>query len=355
MGHDEETNNFNGGENSINPPVAPNPRAQIANNRLGMRPARNLSAMDELNRITEDENRQKAPVSETGDIVLNADVKQPKDKKIIIIIVLAILVVAVFAFGLIMTNGKNGGIFGGNAESANSMEYKIAFNNYSNYLMYGEPKDTALEGANDNLGNYAFNKARRGTNDDMKKFIEEANSLFDKFYESYKKVENDNTIIKSHVSNYRHILKTIYLYETSDKLEEKEIVKEYIEKSGDDARKLIESSYLKLAESDSEYAKDYANVLRESGMIYLAELIKYSNAGCLTKEHGLNVVCVNRMPQDENTLRYSNARLEVRRRYNSAAYELVNGCWTLSDMINNGVKDVTELEAEAKVEESEDE
>jgi hypothetical protein len=92
MGHDEDKNNFGGGTDPVSPTsITPNPRASIAKNRIGMRPARNFSAQDELNRIS-----GVATQTQTagGDIVLNNGVKK-KSNKIIIAIILGLAVMAI--------------------------------------------------------------------------------------------------------------------------------------------------------------------------------------------------------------------------------------------------------------------
>lgn len=108
MGQDEETNNFNGGT----PPVTPNPRAQfMSGNRLGMRPARDLSAAEELNRIVEAEQKENIEAN-GGDIILAPTGKQPKDRKIIVIIVLAIAIVITFTVGILLSIMRNKAVSG---------------------------------------------------------------------------------------------------------------------------------------------------------------------------------------------------------------------------------------------------
>ena len=128
MGHDEETNNFNGGTT----PVTPNPRAQFTSgNRLGMRPARDLSTAEELNRIVEAENRENLE-AQGGDIVLAPAEKEPKDKKFYIIIVLAIVTILAFAIGFLAKNGGIGGIMG-NASTEKT-------NDFAKWLLNGDGK-----------------------------------------------------------------------------------------------------------------------------------------------------------------------------------------------------------------------
>lgn len=151
MGQDENTNPFNGNETPVfetptpTPAPAPAPEAPVAPapaptpvaeapaapapipvtkpgqvsesvsqlssyNRLGMRPSRNLSAREELDRIA-----PKAPAAP----VPAAKEKGPRDPKIKIIIVLVIVTaIALVAMLVISAMSGNGGIFGGKKNSA---------------------------------------------------------------------------------------------------------------------------------------------------------------------------------------------------------------------------------------------
>lgn len=137
MGQDENTNPFNGNETPVfetptptpapEAPVAPAPAptpipvtkpgqvsesvSQLSSyNRLGMRPSRNLSAREELDRIA-----PKAPVAPAP----AAKEKGPRDPKIKIIIVLVIVTaIALVAMLVISVMSGNGGIFGGKKNSA---------------------------------------------------------------------------------------------------------------------------------------------------------------------------------------------------------------------------------------------
>ena len=327
MGHDEETNNFNGGTT----PVTPNPRAQFTSgNRLGMRPARNFSAMDELNRITEAEQRENLEAN-GGDVVIATAEAQPKDKKLFIIAILAAAVVIVFAIGFFIKGGISNIIGGNNA----SGDYKKEFNQYANYLISGEMSEAALTGSNDGLRNYAFNKAVRGTSEEKSKFINEMYGLFEKFHTDFTAAKVNDSALNSRVSSYYSNLKMIYLYEKADKIDDAKIIQEYMEVSEQSARNMIANSYNDLASSDSEVAKMYAETLREANYAYLTQLVRANSAGCITKEKGYDLVCANqRTPYDEEARSYIEKRQAVIQSYNAALGEVVTECWNLSDMIN---------------------
>ena len=150
MGQDENTNPFNGNETPVfeTPTPTPAPEApapapapipvtkpgqvsesvsQLSSyNRLGMRPSRNLSAREELDRIA-----PKAPVAPAA----VAKEKGPRDPKIKIIIVLVIVTaIALVAMLVISAMSGNGGIFGGKKNSIN----KDDLASYVKYLQYGK-------------------------------------------------------------------------------------------------------------------------------------------------------------------------------------------------------------------------
>ncbi|MBR1874891.1 hypothetical protein IJ798_00730 [Candidatus Saccharibacteria bacterium] len=305
----------------------------LFNNRLGMRPSRNLSATEELNRISADSNPNPAP---TGDIVLSSGApKSSGGGKKVLIISLIILVFAALVGGAIFFMIQEQGGNGSSSSSSVKGDYKIEFNQFANYLIRGEVKDTALTGTNDSLGNYAFNKAIRGDENTKKSFMEKAYGLYEKFNNDYSASNIEDDDLNARVKSYYGSIKMLYLYEMSDKLSDEEIFREYIEKGEDSARELVDNSYAEMFNSDSEVAKTYAEVLREANSAYLAQLVKYAGVGCVSKENGLDRKCVGlKIPYDDDTKNYEKMSQKVYKMYNSAVSEITNECWNISEAIN---------------------
>lgn len=185
MGHDEDKNNFDTGGSSA-PSVNPNPRAAITgNNRLGMRPSRNVSnAQAELDRISKDSNPNK--FEETGDIVLNNSVKK-KSPKIIILIALLIVTVIVVIVSVIVT--KNKSISGdGSQTNATKKEINELLVKYSDNVKEAEEFILGLRNSEMN----ASMVMQEDVKNDFEKNIAAAKSLRDGL-KKYSKLDNDDS------------------------------------------------------------------------------------------------------------------------------------------------------------------
>lgn len=297
---------------------------------MGQDENKNFNALEELNRISVDSNPNAISSTGSGDIVLhnNGGGKGVKKIALVAIIILAIVaVVTIVVLGIKTVS-----------DIANAPgDYKKEYNQFANYIINGDKKETALEGANNGLRNYAFNKAFRGEDEEKKRFMEEAYALFEKFYTDFSTADIKDDVLKIRAKSYYNIIKMLYLYETSDILEDVEIAQEYMEKSDANAKKLINDSYGKMSDSDSDAAKSYAGLLREAGQAYLVLLIKYNNHGCISREKGINLSCTNRISNNDADVQdYMKKSQAVRKTYSSALVEIINECWTLSEMINGG-------------------
>ena len=297
---------------------------------MGQDENKNFNALEELNRISADSNPNTTSSTGSGDIVLhnNGDGKGVKKIALVAIIILAIVAVVVIVILGIKTV----------SDIANAPgDYKKEYNQFANYLISGEKKETVLEESNNGLRNYAFNKAFRGEDEEKKKFIEEAYGLFEKFYTDFSAADIKDDVLKTRAKSYYGVIKMLYLYETSDKLEDAEIIQEYMEKSEANAKKLINDSYSKMSESDSEAAKAYAELLKATGQAYLVTLVKYNNNGCISKEKGIDRNCTSRIPYNDADIQdYMKKSQAAHRAHSSALVEIINECWTLSEMINKG-------------------
>ena len=304
MGHDEDQN-FNSGNGTINNFAAP-------------------SVQDELNRIS-----GVVPQTQStgGDIILNNGSKH--NNKILIAVVASIFAVVIVAILLIMQPWKS------LTASHVPGDYRKEFNQFANYLINGEMKEDALNGSNNHLGNYALNKAIHSSDSERKSYLEKAYKLFEDFYIDYTNENIDNNTLKARVENYRDVLKMIYLYEISDKLEDDQIVKEYMSKTEDGVKDYINNSYKELSDSDSTIGRRYAEELRELGRTYLAQLIRYNSKGCIDKNGNIDKICVNKNAEyNLDSQAYGEARRAVYNTYNSAISNMIDECWTIARIIN---------------------
>ncbi len=194
MGHDEDKNNFGGGTDPVNPTsVTPNPRAQLAKNRIGMRPARNFSAQDELNRISGVTTQTQTT---GGDIVLNNGVKKKNKLPIIIVAVLVIvgIIIAIVLLAMKTTSLKTDVV-----DSGDFIGYLL--NGDSNIQTNTHKKDNAI--IDDYINNddliYPFtfyNMASYSSHSDKKieKYFSDVQEKYNIFREENEKSSKKNSI-----------------------------------------------------------------------------------------------------------------------------------------------------------------
>ena len=287
MGHDEETNNFNGGTT----PVTPNPRAQFTSgNRLGMRPSRNLSAADELNRIVAAENQENATVN-GGDIVLAPAAKQPKDKKVYIAIALGIITIAVFVIGFLMKSGGLNGIIGGTSAEASDFT-KWLLNGDGSVATTTEKSNAEIkiaDFANDqnkliyplNFYNVSTYATRRDEN--IEKYFTTLNQKYEVL-----KAEKANTDKKEDVEKLGELLELLENSVNYTKIS-RELATEY--SNGANAAKSFYKNKFDKKMSDDRYS----SILNTQARFFedqFTEMSIYKKAGCYDDKNGADFNCI---------------------------------------------------------------
>ncbi|MBR1802271.1 hypothetical protein IJ768_03555 [Candidatus Saccharibacteria bacterium] len=189
MGHDENTNDFNASGNPLEKPenVAPNPRAQLGNNRIGMHKSRTFSAQDELNRISADSNSNVIAPSGTGDVVLNS-AKPKKNKKIIVLVVLVVLVVVtVIAIVASLIVTKGGVIGGGNDNNGSKSKLAEATKNHFDRVIELESMVRSIKEGR--------TTAENTFTEDVKKILDDDYSAFNSFKNAVKAFADDDNSV----------------------------------------------------------------------------------------------------------------------------------------------------------------
>lgn len=231
MGHDEGKNNFGGGVN----------------------PASN-SAMDELNRISADLNPNRIEATGTGDIKLSAD-KGPKDKKIFIIAILAVLIVIAFAANLFITKNGIGGI-GGKSSAFKDEDLAAIFEKYSDGA-------TKYEDILKSINNGEFDASGA--------FNEEAKKITDESYNSVKSLQSE---LNAHEKAANDV-KTEALKALKDKL--KTVMPAY-----DEAKTIYDDYYSAIVNLDKSSIEKYLSKGGNVATATKAYVDYIENAGNIT-------------------------------------------------------------------------
>ena len=287
MGHDEDKN-FGGGTAPVNPvTVTPNPRANIAKNRIGMRPARNFStetAQEELNRIS-------GVASQTqttgGDIVLN-NVSVKKSNKIIILFVVGVILMVVIAVVLLLTNNKIIGYDGTRA----------SFNRFANQLLYGKDSDEDIKEEKYQLGNtYYLNELmaktgyERGTEapEELKTYFTKVRTNYSVFYAEVEKNDKKDEYAELLDGYSDNLAELEYSYITPVLTVE---ALQLVFANNKDTAKIVTSRYYSAMTNDSDdnvKKKGYEYINQTTKLLDIIK--KYDENGCYDQSGIMKNVC----------------------------------------------------------------
>ena len=285
MGHDEDKNNFDTGGTSPTP-VTPNPRATITSgNRLGMRTSRNVSAAQaELDRISADSNPNAVPSSSTGDITLTpSEPKSKSNKKIFLLIGLAIVAVVIFVVNLFISKNI--------AKGGNSKAEKEYISSYLKLIQYGDSEIDAEISLNMAYNfSYIHNLAEESVTDKEKtQFAHALDDMSGKLGDSLTKNQPLLKMIKAYTAY-------LLLDEDMDAIE-----KAFIE-GGEEAARSKYSAQSE--ETPSEESGTIADRLNEGVIDYKDAYIKkmkiYAANGCI-KDNTLIAACRDFVDQNAKT------------------------------------------------------
>ena len=275
MGLDEDKNNFNGGGNPPATPVVPNPRTQF-NNRLGMRPARSLSAKEELDRISADSNPNATAQSAGGDIILGATPKPKKNKKGIILVVLLVLAIIIAVTSAVLIKNKTSG--NGNGGTDQPVETsKKAFNKLFHYI--ADRSDNDADISTDDMSNFVAYIDQEQSDDNISSYLKDFDDKYQAFAANYGKTVGK--IIPSDIYPYFYGYANInYIISHTNSIED------YRDDGVEEAKKNIYESVKPVGKADKTNTElDEYIGLQRSIMISSIDLFAYlDKAGCVDEQ-----------------------------------------------------------------------
>lgn len=240
----------------------------LFNNRLGMRPSRNLSAMDELNRIsaqTQAQNQPQTPqsVSTSSDIVLSggsAPKNQGKKRFLIIlgiITVFAILTGVGVYFALQQNKGK--GSSSSSTTGIHDSAVREAMAQYSDDVIKLEDVFIDIDKSKNNGA--IFEDASQKA---LKKYLDSTNSfsetIKDKTSVREKVLEDFNTLkerLEKNIDSYNSAYKIYENYYNAIKTSNVALISEYL-KSSDSGEKTAAEAYTKYINGLNSYNPETA-------------------------------------------------------------------------------------------------
>ena len=278
--------------------------------------------------------------SGTGDIVL-APEKKSRRKLIIILIVMVLIVGGITALVFVFSRK--------NLEMNN---YKLAFNEYANYLLYGKDSDEEIKGEYDDDGIYLVYEIKNGDNDinmigmtdstdvsNIKvsgvEFFDKAESLLNN---SFELLNNESASIINETDKYKEyfeLYKTIVL--SNDSIGASGLQRQI----GDDVttltKKQVLAQYDAFINSSYSLVRDYGKKAVEFYSLYEKNETNINNAGCTLNDDDM-IECVDSGYNEvANTLH--DLLLNLSEEKENARKQIVSGCWAISSKLKEGSGD----------------
>lgn len=262
----------------------------------------------------------------TGDIVLGGGTKPKKFKKglvLAIIIFLIIITGGLTAYFLTRNNANN------NAVSVQTLasNYREAFNEYANYILYG--KDS-LEDIAGTYESGVFYSIWQAADEEDAGFFNKSKVLFDNIAIQLQKQENEMDFV--FFDNYSDIFNFYYLYNTVPRISSMSILEKYLQDGKESTSEYINDSY-KVFDESSGLAQVYSRNQKEADLLTLDQInVAYSN-GCI-EGNTINKSCFSSLGTE-----FAEQKADFVRNVNSITYDasrdVVLDCFIISDKIYN--------------------
>ena len=267
---------------------------------------------------------QAAPItSGASDIILGSTPPKKSKKPLIvtIIIILITIVAGVLAYFIFQQNNNN------SVEpiATSATNYREAFNEYANYILYGEDSLKNIANTYESDTSYAIWQAADEKNET---FFNKAKALFNNIVEQLRNSESDIDLVL--FNGYANVFDFYYLYNTSPGISNINILEKYIQDGEEATSEYINNNY-KVFEESSNLAQSYARSQKELDLLTLEQIsIAYSN-DCI--ENGT----IDQNCLDSLEINFLEQKYDLQKNVQSITYDasrdIVIGCFTVADSI----------------------
>ena len=208
----------------------------------------------------------------TGDIVLNSAPKKKMSKRVIIVIIFAIVLALSLLLFAIFGRGR-GGV---------SMNAQNSFNRYANYFLYGENKTDKIEGAFNEESEPYFEKAiRELSGDERTTYLTNLKNYYGEFYGLMSEAGKEDESVAQWLEEYNVKFNIVINYYSGAVIDRSDVLEAYVSGGDGAVGDLIEERlgvYRDLPEVFETNYYETASNLARAEMDYI---IEYEEAGCL--------------------------------------------------------------------------
>lgn len=251
----------------------------------------------------------------------------PQKSKKLLVVAAAIVLIIIMAgalIGLVFQQKNNSST---EPIATLATNYREAFNEYVNYIFYGEDSINNITESIDSTTYYAIWSA--ADNKDIN-FFNKARNLLE-IFENWQGRPRDE-LLDLLIDRYSDTFDFYYLYSIEPTVPSNFIEKLYINDGKNTAAEYIEEKY-KVFKESSKLAQDYASNQKEVDLLILEKIDIAHMNGCL-EDNILNQECLNALNIDfpeQRKIATENAQNIVY----SASHDIVFDCFTLASEIYN--------------------
>ena len=286
--------------------------------------------------------RQFSPQSTTspaapnmGDIILSDTPPQKSKKGLVIALVLFVIILAsgLGVYFFISQNAKN---TANTTTQTLASNYREAFNEYANYILYGKDSTDNIIVPSDNDIYYAIWLAADEKNVG---FFDKAKNLLDNFLNWQEKSSNE--LLEALIIRYSDIFDFYYLYNIKPRIPISYIAESYINEGKDTTAKYIEENY-EAFKNSSELAQTYGSKQKEIDLSILEQTEIAHKNGCVENnvpnQECLNALGISFLEQRQATIE------DIQGIIYDASHDVVFDCFTIANEIYSAEKEQNDTE-----------
>lgn len=266
--------------------------------------------------------------SGSGDIILHNS--QPKDnKKIFIVAGIIGLIIVAFVITISL-------LLGFSKKSSGVATAEEQFNQYANYVLYGET-GTTLEGEYDEYKSYKLSQEFYADDYD-EQFWQTAGEMLDKAVQASSNSEGEERGLVDFLQNYQQNFKFLsgYLQVVTNEPTDEQIMAIYFSSGAEAARKVVSDFYSALPDTESINSNEYVELKQKQYDSTISVLDLYKQYGCIDSDNNIAEYCealanggIEKVVQLQEAITQN--REEATDALNNILDGLISGCWTISE------------------------
>ena len=260
---------------------------------------------------------------------------QKSKKGLVIALVLFVIILAsgLGVYFFISQNAKN---TANTTTQTLASNYREAFNEYANYILYGKDSTDNIIVPSDNDIYYAIWLAADEKNVG---FFDKAKNLLDNFLNWQEKSSNE--LLEALIIRYSDIFDFYYLYNIKPRIPISYIAESYINEGKDTTAKYIEENY-EAFKNSSELAQTYGSKQKEIDLSILEQTEIAHKNGCVENnvpnQECLNALGISFLEQRQATIE------DIQGIIYDASHDVVFDCFTIANEIYSAEKEQNDTE-----------